>query len=164
MITLYYIIGLCTTCIFTHSSAMCLIATWILLKRIYHGKMSARVPMPISILNDHDLPLFCCVWVRGVYFCLINAWAFAFYTCLPACMCSGWQLGEHAEWGKYTNFEYATRVPFFIRVPGMSTAGQTTSALVEYVDLLPTLAEATGECIWHWDSAKMCAVVDRRSF
>ena len=63
-------------------------------------------------------------------------------------MHTGWQLGVHGEWGKYTNFEYATRVPLYIRVPGMSTGGQTTSALVEYVDLLPTLAEAAGNFSW----------------
>ena len=27
----------------------------------------------------------------------------------------GWQLGEHTEWAKHTNFEIATRVPLLIR-------------------------------------------------
>ena len=32
----------------------------------------------------------------------------------------GWQLGEHAEWAKQTNFELATRVVTMIKVPGMT--------------------------------------------
>lgn len=56
----------------------------------------------------------------------------------------GWQLGEHGEWGKYTNWELATRVPMFFRIPGMKTAGQRTQGLVEYVDIFPSLAEAAG--------------------
>ena len=30
----------------------------------------------------------------------------------------GWQLGEHAEWSKQTNFELAVRTPVMIKVPG----------------------------------------------
>ena len=30
----------------------------------------------------------------------------------------GFHLGEHAEWGKETNFELATRNPTMIRIPG----------------------------------------------
>ena len=32
----------------------------------------------------------------------------------------GWQLGEHAEWAKQTNFELATRVVTMIKVPGIT--------------------------------------------
>ena len=28
----------------------------------------------------------------------------------------GWQLGDHAEWSKNTNFEEAVRVPFMVKV------------------------------------------------
>ena len=29
------------------------------------------------------------------------------------------QLGEHAEWDKYTNFEIAHRAPMMLHVPGL---------------------------------------------
>ena len=56
----------------------------------------------------------------------------------------GWQLGEHAEWNKQTLFEIANRVPFMIRIPGVTDHGMKTSKLVELVDLFPTLVEAAG--------------------
>ena len=54
----------------------------------------------------------------------------------------GWQLGEHNIWGKHTNFELGTRVPFMIRVPG--TRPFVSDALVESVDLYPTIASLAG--------------------
>ena len=51
----------------------------------------------------------------------------------------GWQLGEHGEWCKHTNFELATRVPLLLSVPGRPAA--TTDALVELVDLYPTVVD-----------------------
>ena len=56
----------------------------------------------------------------------------------------GFQLGESAEWGKFTNFERAVRVPMMIRIPGTTDAGVVSDELVELVDLFPTLVEATG--------------------
>ena len=32
----------------------------------------------------------------------------------------GWQLGEHGEWSKHTNFEVATHAPMMVRVPGLT--------------------------------------------
>ena len=54
----------------------------------------------------------------------------------------GWQLGEHAEWCKHTNFDIATHAPMMIRIPGMTDSGMTTEKLTEFVDLFPTLVEA----------------------
>ncbi len=53
----------------------------------------------------------------------------------------GWKLGEHNSWSKHTNFEIDTRAPLMARVPGMQAAGHSTSALVEFVDMYPTLCE-----------------------
>ena len=57
----------------------------------------------------------------------------------------GYQLGEHNEWCKSTNFELGTRVPLIVRAPWMSeSTGRKTSALVELVDVYPTLVELAG--------------------
>jgi len=56
----------------------------------------------------------------------------------------GWKLGEHAAWCKHTNVELDTRVPLIVSVPGMRHAGRATDALVEFVDLYPTLADLCG--------------------
>lgn len=54
----------------------------------------------------------------------------------------GYMMGEHGSWGhKHSNFETATRSPLLVRSPGMRASGQATSALVEFVDFYPTLAE-----------------------
>ena len=56
----------------------------------------------------------------------------------------GWQLGEHGLWNKHTNYEVAVRVPLLLRVPGRTKAGTNSLALVEFVDIYPTLCEAAG--------------------
>ena len=56
----------------------------------------------------------------------------------------GYQLGEHTEWMKTTNFEIANWVPLMLRVPGSTKEGSSTDELVEMVDLFPTLVEAAG--------------------
>ena len=53
-------------------------------------------------------------------------------------------LGEHGEWSKHTNFELCTHAPMMVHVPGLTDNGVSTEALVEFVDLFPTLAEAAG--------------------
>ena len=56
----------------------------------------------------------------------------------------GWQLGEHNHWCKFTNFEDGTHVPFMIRVPGVTDQGMRTKALVELIDIFPSLSELAG--------------------
>ena len=53
----------------------------------------------------------------------------------------GYHLGENGLFTKMTNFEQGTRVPLLVSNPGMKTAGKRTRALVELVDLYPTLAQ-----------------------
>ncbi len=54
----------------------------------------------------------------------------------------GFHLGEHAKWGKNTLFEGALRTPLIVSLPGQPTAGGATEALVELVDIYPTLCDA----------------------
>ena len=54
----------------------------------------------------------------------------------------GWHLGEHNFLGKHNLMDQATHIPLIVRVPGMKQ-GKTT-ALVELVDLYPTLCELCG--------------------
>jgi len=56
----------------------------------------------------------------------------------------GYHLGENGIFTKMTNFELGTRSPLIITKPGQKTAGQKTRALVEFVDIYPTLAELAG--------------------
>ncbi len=53
----------------------------------------------------------------------------------------GFLLGEHAIWGKHCLYEHALRSPLMIRHPGMNSPGETSAALVETIDLFPTLAD-----------------------
>lgn len=55
----------------------------------------------------------------------------------------GFKLGEHGQWCKHTNFELDTRVPFIVSAPGYSEGGRS-EALVEMVDIFPTLVEMIG--------------------
>ena len=56
----------------------------------------------------------------------------------------GWKLGEHGEWCKHSNVENDTNAPLLLSVPGMKNAGKHTDALVEFVDIYPTLSELAG--------------------
>lgn len=58
----------------------------------------------------------------------------------------GWHLGDMGIWGKATNYEIATRVPLIVWTPDMADQfrGVSTNALVELVDMYPTLCEYAG--------------------
>ncbi|MGK6353045.1 sulfatase [Parapedobacter sp. DT-150] len=56
----------------------------------------------------------------------------------------GFHLGELGLWCKTTNFELDTRVPLIIAAPSRSVKGMHTDAVVELVDLYPTLADLAG--------------------
>ena len=56
----------------------------------------------------------------------------------------GWHLGEHGIWGKHSLFEESLRSPLIISFPSMAKPGEPTSAIVESLDLFPTLCDLTG--------------------
>ena len=56
----------------------------------------------------------------------------------------GFHLGEHGLWCKTSNFELDTRCPLIFSVPGQANCGAATHALVEFVDVYPTLVELCG--------------------
>ncbi|WP_289042124.1 sulfatase [uncultured Zobellia sp.] len=58
----------------------------------------------------------------------------------------GYHLGDMGIWGKATNYEIATRVPLMIWTPDMplENRGAQTEALVELIDMYPTLCELAG--------------------
>ena len=56
----------------------------------------------------------------------------------------GWNLGEHAIWGKHSLFEESLRSPLIIQYPGNITKGSKSKAIIETVDIFPTLCELSG--------------------
>ncbi len=55
----------------------------------------------------------------------------------------GEMLGERGMWFKQAFFEWSTRVPLLIRIPGMKSA-PLVQEIVSLVDLLPTLIDVAG--------------------
>ena len=53
----------------------------------------------------------------------------------------GWHLGEHAVWGKHTLFEESLRAPLIVAAPDQRAPGVASAAVVETLDLYPTLCE-----------------------
>lgn len=56
----------------------------------------------------------------------------------------GWHLGEHAIWGKHSLFEESLQSPMIIHYPGMKHKDYQTNAIVETLDIFPTLCDLTG--------------------
>ncbi|WP_066218939.1 sulfatase [Formosa haliotis] len=58
----------------------------------------------------------------------------------------GFNLGEMGYWGKATNYELATRVPFIIVAPetNKKAKGKVSNATVELIDVFPTLCDLAG--------------------
>jgi choline-sulfatase len=53
----------------------------------------------------------------------------------------GYMLGQHGRFEKHCSFEEAIRAPLLMRLPGTIDAGSNTQALVEFVDIVPTVLE-----------------------
>jgi iduronate 2-sulfatase len=56
----------------------------------------------------------------------------------------GWHLGDHGMWCKHTNYEQAARIPLIVISPGVTKGNTASNALVESVDLFPTLCNLAG--------------------
>ncbi len=55
----------------------------------------------------------------------------------------GWFLGEHGFWTKQSNLEKGPHAPLIVKVP-WKNGGLKTNALIEFVDIYPTLCELAG--------------------
>lgn len=56
----------------------------------------------------------------------------------------GYLLGQHGRFEKHCSYEEAIRPPLLLRCPGVTQPGMTTSALVEFVDVFPTVLNLCG--------------------
>lgn len=56
----------------------------------------------------------------------------------------GWHLGDHGMWCKHSNYEQAARIPLLVVAPGVTKPGTESGALVESVDIYPTLCKLAG--------------------
>lgn len=54
----------------------------------------------------------------------------------------GYFLGQHGRFEKHSSYEEAIRAPLLIREPGVSRAGTSSKALVELIDIVPTVLES----------------------
>jgi uncharacterized sulfatase len=53
----------------------------------------------------------------------------------------GYHLGERGQWMKQTLFERSARAPLIISGPGVTARNRSTSRVVEFLDIYPTLAD-----------------------
>ena len=73
----------------------------------------------------------------------------------------GWKLGEHAMWCKHTNYEDDTHVTLVVYDPRAKAKG-ATKALVEFVDIYPTLCELAGlELPEHLEGTSFAPLLDK---
>ena len=55
----------------------------------------------------------------------------------------GWHLGEHAIWGKHSLFEESLHSPLIISTLATQSSSSSTNAVVETIDIFPTLCDLT---------------------
>jgi iduronate 2-sulfatase len=65
-------------------------------------------------------------------------------TVIVFCGDHGYHLGEQGLWGKTSCFELDARVPLLVAPPKHPRAGSRTDALVELIDVFPTLVDLCG--------------------
>ena len=52
----------------------------------------------------------------------------------------GYHLGDHDWWNKFTLYELSTSSPFIVAGPSVKQKGSKTEAMIEFIDVFPTLA------------------------
>ncbi|MDE0860374.1 MAG: sulfatase [Akkermansiaceae bacterium] len=73
----------------------------------------------------------------------------------------GYHLGDHFLWGKVTLFDIGAKVPFIVHAPGLTKPGTRSEAMVELIDIYPTLAQLTGLTPpGHLQGASLCPLLD----
>jgi arylsulfatase A-like enzyme len=76
---------------------------------------------------------------------------------------NGWFLDEHGFWSKHGNFERAVHIPLIVKVP-WDNSGQKVEALIESVDIYPTLCELTGLSLpFHLQGKSFTPLIDNPS-
>jgi iduronate 2-sulfatase len=65
-------------------------------------------------------------------------------TAIVLCGDNGYQHGNNGVWTKGVCWETTNHVPLLLKVPGIGKAGQRSTALVELLDIYPTICAATG--------------------
>lgn len=55
----------------------------------------------------------------------------------------GWNLGDHTLWCKHSCYESSLQIPLLVRAPGIQ-GGQRRSALIETIDVYPSLCTLAG--------------------
>lgn len=113
----------------------------------YH--FSPTVPVPAAVSNFWRRGYYAAVsymdWNVGKVLQAVADLGYSNDTIISFHADHGYQIGEHAMWEKYTNWELAARVPWIISSPGHpSSHGRFTTALTENVDIYATLAAAAG--------------------
>ncbi|HWA98786.1 MAG TPA: sulfatase [Pirellulales bacterium] len=118
------------------------------LRLFYRGIPEKPIPVPDETARDLIHGYYACIsYVDsqiGRVLAEINRLGLREHTVIVLWGDHGWHLGEHGVWGKSHNFETTTRAPLIVSVPGQTKCGVATDALVELVDLYPTLAELCG--------------------
>ncbi|XP_021204789.1 iduronate 2-sulfatase [Bombyx mori] len=72
----------------------------------------------------------------------------------------GWSLGENGLWAKYSNFDYALKVPLIFKSPKLIPT--VVHEPVELIDIFPTLVDLTKlsdeipKCLNHKDTSQLC--------
>lgn len=124
----------------------------------YNYSYGTRTPLPKGEMNTQVMPGEAARWIRHGYLACVSFVDTQVGRVLAALDRSGqanrtvvvlwgdhgYHLGDLNMWGKQTNFEEAAHSPLIVRAPGRSAAGAHTTALVETVDILPTLVDLCG--------------------